>query len=67
MVLNKVLAMNASRSGDALATRVANKGYAFVVLAAVMGSLLAGAAWLWWRYGSAVFSEIAVAALAICF
>ena len=62
-----ILEMNASRSGDALAKGRMGGGYAFIGLAAVLGSLLAGAAWLWWHYGAAVFSEIAVAALATCF
>ena len=58
-----------ARAANAAATTLpgAIQKAAPLVLAAVLGGLVAGAGWLWWHYGAAVFSEIAVAALAICF
>lgn len=40
---------------------------ALTIATGVIAALLAGAAYLWLRYGSAVFHEIIVAGLALCF
>ena len=44
-----------------------NGTFALLCAAALLGTLFAGTALLWWHYGSVVFAEIALAALAMCF
>ena len=53
--------MSATAAPNRLPTR------ALLIIGAVAGILVAGAAVLWVRYGAAVFYEMVAAGLALCF
>jgi len=54
-------------AGTDLATELAQRRVAVLVVAAVLGAIMAGTAALWAHYGTAVFFETIRAGLAACF
>jgi len=44
-----------------------HRALTYAVLGVLLACLFGATALLWWLYGGAVFAQIAVAALAICF